>query len=251
MQILINRDGQQFGPFTLDQVNQALAAGQLLPTDIAYFEGLQQWTPLTQIQGVVIPGAAPMVAPVPVQPEVAAVEPVMSGAPIVEVADAVAAKKKKIIMISGISTGIIAVTCVLLFVWPGFLKSPEVPKVEIIKPNPVVPGPPDGSGLQLPDVSDLGPVGYFADIKPILDAKCVSCHGTEKKKGDLDMSNEQGLAAGADGNPVYVANKPGESLIVELIYHPDDPMPPEDKEQLTEDEKKKIVAWIAQGAKFD
>ena len=54
MQIYINRDGQQFGPFTIEQVNEGLAAGQLLPTDFAFFEGLPQWTPLNQIQGVVI-----------------------------------------------------------------------------------------------------------------------------------------------------------------------------------------------------
>jgi len=39
MQIYINRDGQQFGPFTIEQVNEGLAAGQLLPTDFAFFEG--------------------------------------------------------------------------------------------------------------------------------------------------------------------------------------------------------------------
>jgi mono/diheme cytochrome c family protein len=248
MQIFINRDGQQFGPFTLDQVNQALATGQLLPTDLAFFEGLQQWTPLTQIQGVVVLGAAPMAAPVPVQPEVAAVNPTMATAPIYEVADAVAAKKKKIIMIAGTSVGVIAVTCVLLFVWPGFLKSPEVEKA---KPNPVDTGPPDISALQLPDVSGMADMSYFKEIQPIFDAKCIGCHGVKKKKGKLDLSNDQGFAAGADGNPIYVAKEPGESLIVELIYHPDDPMPPEDEEQLTEEEKKKIVAWIAQGAKFN
>ena len=57
MQIYIYRDGQQFGPFTLDQINQGLAAGQLLPNDFAFYEGLPQWIPLSQIQGVVVPGA--------------------------------------------------------------------------------------------------------------------------------------------------------------------------------------------------
>ena len=72
MQIYINRDGQQFGPFTLDQVNQGLAAGQLFPNDFAYYEGLQQWTPLTQIQGVIVPGASPVAAPAPIQSEIVA-----------------------------------------------------------------------------------------------------------------------------------------------------------------------------------
>ena len=138
MQIYINRDGQQFGPFNIEQVNEGLAAGQLLSTDFAFFEGLPQWTPLNQIQGVVIPGAAA----IPTQPGVTATDPVLAEEsaeavkPVVTKDDASVAKKKKIIKIAGISIGIIALTCVLLYVWPGFLKEPEMedPYLGLIKP---------------------------------------------------------------------------------------------------------------------
>jgi len=257
MQIYINRDGQQFGPFTLDQVNQGLATGQLLPNDFAFYEGLQQWTPLDQIQGVVILGSAPLAAPAPIQAEIVA-SPVAEGEEPAIVATAAvdgASKKKGIIMIAGISAGSIAVICVLLFVYPGFMKSPEIPDVKTVKA--IIP-PPDQSSepaIQLPDISGVGPVSYFRDIKIIFEEKCVDCHGSKKKKGNLDMSNEQGLAAGADGEPIYVAGKPKESLLVESIYSSDDPMPPDDEDPpltpLTDEEKKKIIAWIKQGAKTD
>ena len=158
-------------------------------------------------------------------------------------------------MIAGISVGAVAVVCVLLFVYPDFLKNPEIPDVKPVKAIIPQPDQTGESALQLPDVSGLGSVSYFRDIKIIFEGKCVDCHGSKKKKGKLDLSHEQGLAAGADGEPIYVASKPEESLLVKSIFpdifDPDNPMPPEDETPLTEEEKKKIVAWIAQGAKTD
>ena len=58
MQILINRDGQQLGPYTPEQVNEYLAAGSLSPDDPAWHEGLAEWVPLNQVGGIVVPATA-------------------------------------------------------------------------------------------------------------------------------------------------------------------------------------------------
>ena len=58
MQILINRNGQQLGPYTLEQVNEYLAAGSLSPNDPAWHEGLAEWVPLNQLEGIVVPAAS-------------------------------------------------------------------------------------------------------------------------------------------------------------------------------------------------
>jgi len=42
-QLYVSREGQTFGPFTLDQANQFLIAGQLLPSDYAMLEGQSEW----------------------------------------------------------------------------------------------------------------------------------------------------------------------------------------------------------------
>ena len=283
MQIYINRDGQQFGPFTLDQVNQGLAAGQLLPNDFAFYEGLQQWTPLVQIQGVVLPEPDQVALPVLAQPEVTVTDPTDHPPAVNHVAEDISAEpeikncvacggevskyadvcphcgcnyqKRLIVKIVIPVVVILAIAGVVLFVYPGFLKSQEVPEVKTIKPIIPPPDQPSEPAIQLPDISDVGQVSYFRDIKIIFEEKCVDCHGSKKKKGKLDMSNEQGLAAGADGEPIYVAGKPKESLLVESIYSSDDPMPPDDEDPpltpLTDEEKKKIIAWIKQGAKTD
>lgn len=51
MQITIDRQGQQFGPYTMDEVKQYLAEGTLLPTDLAWHDGLAGWVPLSELAG--------------------------------------------------------------------------------------------------------------------------------------------------------------------------------------------------------
>ena len=58
MQIHIDRQGQRFGPYPLEQVNQYLASGNLLPTDQAWYEGAPGWMPITQVPGVTAPAFA-------------------------------------------------------------------------------------------------------------------------------------------------------------------------------------------------
>ena len=65
MDIHVNRDGQEFGPFPPETVQQYLAAGQLLPTDLAWHEGLPNWTSLGELMAS-LEGTAP--APVPPVP---------------------------------------------------------------------------------------------------------------------------------------------------------------------------------------
>jgi len=56
MMIHISRDGEQFGPYSPEQVQEYLAGGQLLPTDLAWYEGAADWVPVTAVAG----GAAAM-----------------------------------------------------------------------------------------------------------------------------------------------------------------------------------------------
>ena len=58
MQIHVNKNGQQIGPYDLEEVNQYLEQGSLLPTDPAWHEGLAEWVPLNQVKGVVVSGAS-------------------------------------------------------------------------------------------------------------------------------------------------------------------------------------------------
>ena len=49
MQILINRDGQQHGPYTVEQAQTYLATGQVQPADNAWAQGQPAWQPLAAL----------------------------------------------------------------------------------------------------------------------------------------------------------------------------------------------------------
>lgn len=59
MQVHIDRNGERFGPYSLEEVNAYLANGTLLPTDLAWHDGMADWVPISQITGVTIAGGSP------------------------------------------------------------------------------------------------------------------------------------------------------------------------------------------------
>ena len=64
MQITINRDGQNYGPYTVEQLQQMLQAGRAQLTDLAHYEGAAEWVPLSQIPGVSQAQSTPVTAPI-------------------------------------------------------------------------------------------------------------------------------------------------------------------------------------------
>lgn len=112
--------------------------------------------------------------------------------------------------------------------------------------------PEDNYGL-LPEVDDpFNP--YLAVIQPIMDAKCVSCHGEEKKKGKLRLDSFDAMMRGGDFGACVEPGDSYNSLLVELLEYPiddEDHMPPEDEPQLTQAEIDVIKWWIDNGAKAD
>jgi len=94
----------------------------------------------------------------------------------------------------------------------------------------------------------------FADlIQPIFAAKCNSCHGEEKQKGELRLDTYEFTMQGGEnsGDKNIVPGKPTESVSMQFILLPeddDDHMPPEGKDQLTKEESALIQWWIEQGA---
>lgn len=54
----ITRDGQNYGPYTLEDLQRYVASGNVLLTDMARAEDATEWVPVAQILGTVSPVAA-------------------------------------------------------------------------------------------------------------------------------------------------------------------------------------------------
>jgi hypothetical protein len=89
---------------------------------------------------------------------------------------------------------------------------------------------------------------FYKEVFPVLDSKCIKCHGPEKKKGALRLDSREALLKGGESGPAIVVGKPEESLLVKLVHHKDDErtMPP--KEKLKPNEITAIEIWIKDGA---
>ena len=90
---------------------------------------------------------------------------------------------------------------------------------------------------------------HFLDkVKPLLDSRCVSCHGPDKQKGSLRLDSRAAALKGGDTGPGIVQGKPADSLILQAVTHArvDLEMPP--KEKLTASDVAVLERWIREGA---
>jgi hypothetical protein len=95
-------------------------------------------------------------------------------------------------------------------------------------------------------------VDFQRDIQSLLTARCLECHGPEKREGGLRfVSREDALLPADSGEAVIVPGDAAGSELIRRVTSEDDSewMPPEGP-RLTADEIKLLRAWIDQGAKW-
>ena len=91
-------------------------------------------------------------------------------------------------------------------------------------------------------------------VQPILDQKCVSCHGDEKQKGKFRVDSYETLLAGGKEGEGFEPGNAEKSNIIFRIHLPEDDdehMPPEGKKQIEEHELAILEWWIDSGASPD
>jgi hypothetical protein len=95
-------------------------------------------------------------------------------------------------------------------------------------------------------------VDFSTQIKPILNTKCITCHGGVKKNGGFSLLfKEEAFAATKSGKPAII---PGDAAGSELIkrLHEEDPelRMPYEKPKLSKEEIALLTKWIDQGAQW-
>ena len=94
--------------------------------------------------------------------------------------------------------------------------------------------------------ADDTPPKFEADITPILEARCVKCHGDGKLEAGLDLRRRFLILKGGDSGAGLVAGKPEESLLIQKIEA--DEMPPKEEGRLDDKQKALLKRWVASGA---
>jgi len=91
-------------------------------------------------------------------------------------------------------------------------------------------------------------------ILPIFEQKCISCHNSEKLKGQLNLTDAESIRKGGKSGKLFVAGRPDISLLLQRIHLPSDEkkhMPPTGKTQLTPQETMLLTLWIKGRADFN
>lgn len=88
-------------------------------------------------------------------------------------------------------------------------------------------------------------VSFANDILPILESRCLNCHGGRETKEGLSVASYGALMAGSDNGPVVVSGDADNSLMVQQLLNG---KMPKRGPKLTPDQVQLIVDWVNAGA---
>src|SRR4051794_32001258 len=93
------------------------------------------------------------------------------------------------------------------------------------------------------------PVLFETHVLPILETRCLKCHGEGKTKGGLDLRRKFTILKGGDSGPAIVPGKPSDSLLIERVDKGE--MPPAKDEALSARQRELIRLWVSAGAPLE
>ncbi len=91
-------------------------------------------------------------------------------------------------------------------------------------------------------------VTFEDHIKPILREKCLTCHNTNKKTSDLDLSSYSSLMQGGAAGASIEVGDSGASYLYSLVSHQSEPFMPPEADKLPDATLDLIKKWIDGGA---
>ena len=91
-------------------------------------------------------------------------------------------------------------------------------------------------------------VTFEDHVKPILRDKCLSCHNTNKKSSDLDLSSYSSLMQGGASGASIQPGDSGASYLYSLMSHQSEPFMPPNADKLPDETLEIVRKWIEGGA---
>ena len=95
------------------------------------------------------------------------------------------------------------------------------------------------------DTSTVASVSYSKDAMPILQSRCLSCHGGGRASRGLSFDTYDTLMAGSKNGPVIIPGDPNGSRLIQLVQSG---TMPKQGPKLTPDQIQILIDWILAGA---
>ncbi|MCM8527658.1 MAG: DUF1549 domain-containing protein, partial [Lentisphaeraceae bacterium] len=90
--------------------------------------------------------------------------------------------------------------------------------------------------------------GFFKQqVLPILEDKCIRCHGEKKQKGDFRLDSRAAILKGGGSGAVINFHKPQSSLFIHAISHEDAELAMPPKKKMEDSEIEILTKWIKEG----
>jgi mono/diheme cytochrome c family protein len=95
-------------------------------------------------------------------------------------------------------------------------------------------------------------VQFERDVWPILQAKCVTCHGPEDQFNELRLDSKERILRGGRNGKILVPGDPAKSPMYVRVSLPADDLDimPAEGDPLTPAQIDTLRRWIAEGAEF-
>lgn len=94
-------------------------------------------------------------------------------------------------------------------------------------------------------------ISFELQIAPILNEKCVDCHGAQRASANLKLNTFADMRKGGRSGLLLVPGNPNTSLMALKLIAPDNQRMPKNAPALEQDQIKLIANWIKEGARFD
>ena len=91
-------------------------------------------------------------------------------------------------------------------------------------------------------------INFEDHVKPILRDKCLTCHNTNKKSSDLDLSSYSSLMQGGASGASVQPGDSGASYMYSLMSHQSEPFMPPNADKLPDETLEIVRKWIEGGA---
>ena len=88
-------------------------------------------------------------------------------------------------------------------------------------------------------------VSFANDVLPLIESRCIGCHGGDRTEEGLDLKSHASIIAGSTNGPVIVPGDAANSLLVEMVATQ---KMPKRGPKLTPPQVQLITDWVNQGA---